>query len=81
LLKTFKAIASGLERIIPNRAAAVQTVFNYSGGNPGFLELKLNNAWPSLIKPKPRAGVRNDAPTQGIRVNQNLMHWQSLHLR
>ena len=44
--------------------------------SPFFLQPgPCRNSRSSLIEPKPRARVRDDAPTRGIGANQDLMHF------
>jgi len=61
-------------RQIPDRAAAVQTIFYDSHLLPGSIQVVFENAGPTLLKSQPVTGVGNDAPSQRIGIDQNVLH-------
>src|SRR4030088_1374770 len=67
-------VSTGLERILPHGAPAVQAIFDYSGLSEGGVELVFEDARPTLVKRKPLSGIRNNAPSQRVGIYENLVH-------
>src|SRR5258706_11053228 len=74
-------VSAWLEGVLPHGASAVQAVFDYSHPPRGDVQIILEHARPALVKRQPLTGIRNNAPSQRIRIDENLVHgrFQSSH--
>ena len=77
LRQALKPVPAWFEWVIPRCTSPIQAIFNDSQLRPGSVQLVLEHAWPALVKRQPIARIGNDAPSQRIGVNQNLMHINS----
>src|ERR1700693_3232649 len=74
LRQTQQSITAWFERIFPNRAPAVQAILDYSHAMAKIAQPVLEDPGPTFVKRQPLAGIRNNSPSQRVRVNKKLMH-------
>src|SRR5437879_7689529 len=68
------SVAAWLEGVVAHGAPSVQAICDHAHPPAGGVQLVFEHAWPTLIKRQPLASIRNDAPGQRIRVDENLLH-------
>jgi hypothetical protein len=74
LSQTVQTHPARLEWILPYGAPPIQTVFDHANWPAASNELRLKHSWPPLRERQTLPCVWDDAPTQRIAVDQNLMH-------
>src|SRR6516162_2044573 len=72
--QTDKTVPSGFEWIIPYRAATVEAILYDANLLTRGTKRQFHHARPALIKKQALACRRNDAPRQGIGVDNNVLH-------
>src|SRR5438876_203461 len=78
LLESREPVTTGLERIVPHRAAAVQAVLYHAHGTPSANQLIFHRARPALDEVQATARVRDDAPGQRVAIDEDLLHGRGL---
>ena len=77
LRQSLQSAATGLEGVSPHRSASVQAILN----DPGFVarsfQRKLKNARPALLERQALTGQGNNAPGEGVGVDEDLLHVES----
>jgi hypothetical protein len=77
LRQTLQTVSPGLERIFPNRASAVYTIFGEPHAAAKIIQFIFQDSRPAFVKGESLARVRNDSPSQRIAVNENVVHSNS----
>ena len=77
LSQALKSVPARLERIVPDCASSVQAVLNDPHSLFTDIQPVFQNARPALFERQPPTSIWNDAPGQGVRVNENLLHKRS----
>ncbi len=72
LFETNQPVPAGLERIIPGRPTPVETVFDHADPNAGRPKGEFHDARPPVLERQPPPRIRDDAPGEGVTVDQNL---------
>jgi hypothetical protein len=68
------AVAAGFERILPDRAPAVETVFDDAHRLSARRERELHHAGPAGFERQAPTRFRNDPPRERVGVDEDLLH-------
>ncbi len=73
--EAFASVASELERVVPNGAASVEAVFDDADFPITGVKRVFENAGPAVVEGEALASAGDDAPGEGVGVEEELMHW------
>src|SRR6185295_20376826 len=78
LRQSHDAVPSRFERILPDGAPSIQTIFDDAHAAFAGVQFVFHHAGPTFVECKPFSGKWDDAPGERISVNENVLHESDL---